>query len=133
MICRRAAAVLAALPAVAAAQNPNPMDSIRKLPGYRPAADTIQYLAPARIDRLVSPVERSLWTTYIARSRDQYTRDTAAMGRELRAAGKAQMTRAPYAHGFEVGPAMTTRWFGSDSARALADVILSLGWRSRMP
>jgi PelA/Pel-15E family pectate lyase len=130
---RRAAACVAAIPALVAAQNPNPMDSIRKLPGYRPAADTIQYLASARIERLVSPVERPLWTAYVTRSRDRHTRDTAAMGRELRAAGRAQMTRAPYAHGFEVGPEMTERWFGSDSARILADVILSFqapngGW-----
>ena len=125
--------LLIALPAVVAAQNPNPMDSIRKLPGYRPAADTIQYLAAARIERLVSPVERPLWTAYIARSREQHTRDTAAMGRELRAVGRPQMTRAPYAHGFEVGPEMTPRWFGTDSARRLADAIVSFeapngGW-----
>jgi len=125
--------MVAALPAVVAAQNPNPMDSIRRLPGYRPAADTIQYLAAARIDRLVSPVERPLWTAYVARSREQHARDTSAMNRELRDAGKTQMTRAPYAHGFEVGPAMTPRWFASDTARKLADVVLSFqapngGW-----
>jgi PelA/Pel-15E family pectate lyase len=125
--------LLVALPGVVAAQNPNPMDSIRKLPGYRPAADTIQYLSPARVERLVSPIERPLWTAYIAQSRAQHTRDTAAMGRELRSLGRSQMTRAPYAHGFEVGPEMTPRWFGTDSARRLANVILSFqapngGW-----
>ena len=130
---RRAATVFAALPAVLAAQNPNPMDSIRKLPGYRPAADTIQYLATARIERLVSAVERPLWLAYVARSREQYARDTASMGRELRAVGKRTMTRAPYSHGFEVGPEMTARWFKTDSARRLADAILSFqapngGW-----
>lgn len=130
---RRAATVFAALPAGIAAQNPNPMDSIRKLPGYRPAAETIQYLSPARIERLVSPVERPLWTAYAARSREQHSRDTAAMGRELRAAGKTQMARAPYSHGFEVGPETTRRWFSTDSARRMAEVILSFqapngGW-----
>ena len=49
-------------------------------------------------------VERPLWLAYLARSREQYARDTASMGRELRAAGKTRMTRAPYAHGFELGP-----------------------------
>jgi PelA/Pel-15E family pectate lyase len=130
---RRAAVLVAAVPAIVAAQNPNPMDSIRKLPGYRPAADTIQYLAPARIERLVSAVERPLWMAYVARSREQYTRDTAAMGRELRGAGKPTMRRAPYAHGFEVGPEMTARWFSTDPARRIADAILSFqapngGW-----
>ena len=133
MSWRRAAAVVAAIPAIVAAQNPNPMDSIRKLPGYRPAADTIQYLATARIERLVSAVERPLWLAYIARSHEQYMRDTAAMRRELRGAGKSTMTRAAYAHGFEVGPEMTPRWFATDSARRLADAILSFqapngGW-----
>jgi PelA/Pel-15E family pectate lyase len=136
VIGRCAAACLslvAALPAFAAAQNRNPMDSIRKLPGYHDAADTMHYLSPARIERVVSPVERPLWLAYVARSREQYTRDTAAMGRELRVAGKTRMTRAPYAHGFEIGPSMTPRWFGTDSARVLADVILSFqelngGW-----
>jgi len=129
----RAAAVVAAIPAMVAAQNPNPMDSIRKLPGYRPAADTIQYLSAARIERLVSAVERPLWTAYIARSREQHTRDTASMGRELRGVGRPTMTRASYAHGFEVGPEMTARWLKTDSARRLAGVILSFqapngGW-----
>jgi PelA/Pel-15E family pectate lyase len=121
------------MPAIAAAQNPNPMDSIRRLPGYRPAADTIQYLAPERIERLVAPIERPLWAAYIARSREYYTRDSAAMHRELRAAGKSAMTRAPYTHGFEVGPAMTAGWFATDSARRMAEVMLSFqapngGW-----
>jgi PelA/Pel-15E family pectate lyase len=43
------------------------------------------------------------------------------------------MVRAPYAHGFEIGPEMTSRWLAADSARVLADVILSFqapngGW-----
>ena len=133
MSWRRAAVLVVAVPAMVAAQNPNPMDSIRKLPGYRPAADTIQYLATARIERIVSAVERPLWAAYIARSREQYTRDTATMGRELRGVGKSTMTRAPYAHGFEVGPEMTARWFRTDTARRIADAILSFqapngGW-----
>ncbi|HVE33030.1 MAG TPA: pectate lyase [Gemmatimonadaceae bacterium] len=133
MIWRRAAAIVVAFPAMGASQNPNPMDSIRKLPGYRPAADTIQYLATSRIERLVSPVERPLWLAYIARSRELYARDTAAMNAELRAVGKHAMTRAPYVHAFSVEPWMTPRWFASDSARAMAEAILSFqapngGW-----
>ena len=130
---RVATQLVVGLSAMVVAQNPNPMDSIRKLPGYRPAADTIHYLAPDRIERLVAPIERPLWTAYVARSRAQYVRDTVAMQRELRAAGKSAMTRAPYTHGFEVGVAMTAKWFATDSARRMADVILSFqapngGW-----
>src|SRR5437763_412592 len=90
----------------APAQNPNPMDSIRKLPGYRPAADTTHYLSPARIARYGGE-QVGEWTAYIARSREQYTRDTLAMRRELRAAGLAAMVRGPYTHGFEVDAHMT--------------------------
>ena len=36
---------------VLAAQVPNPMDSIRKLPGYRGARDTVTLLSPARIEQ----------------------------------------------------------------------------------
>jgi hypothetical protein len=32
------------------AQNPNPMDSIRKLPGYRDAADITHYLSLAALE-----------------------------------------------------------------------------------
>jgi len=55
------------------------------------------------------------------------------MGRELRAVGRTAMIRAPYTHDFSVKPTMTPAWFATDSARRLADVILSFqapngGW-----
>jgi PelA/Pel-15E family pectate lyase len=119
--------------ALAGAQgNPNPMDSIRKLPSYRPAYDTVTLLSAARIakyggDKLVA------WNAYLSRSREQYTRDTAAMRSELRAASMAAIVRAPYTHDFSVKPWMTAAWFAADTARRMAEIILSFqapngGW-----
>ena len=110
----------------------NPMDSIRKLPSYRPAFDTVTLLAPARIARL-APSRRGAWDTYVARSRARYAADTAAMHAELRAAGMSAMVRAPYAHPFAVDDSMTNAWFATPAARRVADIIVSFqapngGW-----
>jgi PelA/Pel-15E family pectate lyase len=118
--------------ATAQATAPNPMDSIRRLPNYRPAHDTMTLLAASRIAKL-PPAERAAWNAYFARSAAQYGIDTAAMNRELRAAHRSRMTRAPYTHEFSVKPAMTPGWFASDAGRRIADVILSFqapngGW-----
>jgi PelA/Pel-15E family pectate lyase len=131
---RLAATLLVLAVSAAAGQdvNPNPMDSIRRLPGYRPTHDSIPLLTPARIAKY-APTRRHEWMTYVQRSREQYTRDTAAMGRELRAAGLSAMTRGPYTHDFSVKPEMTPAWFASDSAQRIAGIILSFqapngGW-----
>lgn len=130
------ALVASALAGSAAAQstpvNPNPMDSIRRLPGYRPAADTVPLLPRSRVAAL-PPRERARWGAYLARSDSLYARDTAAMNAELRAVGRGAMIRAPYTHDFSVKPFMTDAWFASDSARSLAEAILSFqapdgGW-----
>lgn len=118
--------------ATAQAATPNPMDSIRRLPNYRPAHDTITLLAPSRIAKL-PPAERAAWNAYIARSAAQYAIDTAAMSRELRAVHRRRMTRAPYTHEFSVKPEMTPAWFASAPGRRMAEVILSFqapngGW-----
>ena len=112
--------------------NPNPMDSIRKLPSYRPAYDTVTLLAPERIARYAG-ASAPAWTAYLRHSREQYARDTAAMHAELRAAHADAMVRAPYTHDFSVSPFMTAAWFATDTARRMADVILSFqapngGW-----
>jgi PelA/Pel-15E family pectate lyase len=117
--------------ALGAQANPNPMDSIRKLPTYRPAYDTVTLLAPARIARY--ELYPGAWTTYLQHSREQYARDTAAMRAELRATRKTGMTRPPYTHDFSVKAFMTDAWFATDSARRLAEIILSFqapngGW-----
>src|SRR5262249_53398289 len=119
--------------ALAGAQgNPNPMDSIRKLPSYRPAYDSVTLLSAARITKYGGD-KRTAWNAYLSRSRDQYTRDTAAMGSELRAASMVAMVRAPYTHDFSVKPWMTAAWFATDTARRMANVMLSFqapngGW-----
>ena len=56
----------------------NPMDSIRRLPGYRPAHDSAVLLSPARIAARVPALKRE-WDAYLARSRAAYARDTAQM------------------------------------------------------
>jgi PelA/Pel-15E family pectate lyase len=117
---------------VSAQQPKNPMDSIAKLPSFRPAHDTIPLLTGARIAAL-PPGERQAWRAYIDSSAAQYARDTSVMNAELRKAGKTAMTRAPYDHGFEVDRHMTPAWFATDSARRMADIILSFqapngGW-----
>jgi PelA/Pel-15E family pectate lyase len=121
-----------AFSAAAGQVNPNPMDSIRKLPGYRPALDSAPLLTPARIAEY-APTLRREWMGYLERSRQQYARDTADMGRELRTAGLRAMTRAAYTHDFSVKPYMTAAWFATDSAQRMAGIILSFqapngGW-----
>jgi len=102
----------------------NPADSIRQLPSYRPAHDTLTLLAPARIARNARG-DSAAWTAYLARSRALHARDTTSMNAELRRVGRDTMTRAPYAHDFDVSPHMTPAWFATDSARRMAESILS--------
>src|SRR6185437_12121437 len=91
-IVLRSAAIVTALgfaaSAVCGAQT-NPMDSIRKLPSYRPALDTVTLLAPDRIARLAGD-QRAEWDAYLARSRARYAADTAAMHAELRASTRSR-------------------------------------------
>jgi len=90
-------------------------------------------LAASRVGTLSEPA-RSAWTTYLERSRRLAALDRSAMDAELRAAGLARMTRAPYARAaFALTPRMTAEWFESDSARRIADNVLSFqtpsgGW-----
>lgn len=134
----RRGAVVAALAAGAGAataqtpEQPIPVDSIRRLPDYRPAYDTVTLLAPAKLAALTA-TERAAWQRYLARSAALYARDTAAMHAELRSLGRAKMTRAPYTHDFSVKPFMTPAWFAGDTARRIAESILSFqapngGW-----
>lgn len=73
------------------------------------------------------------WLDYVARSRAQHSKDSLVMAAELVSLGKTEMTPAPYSHGFEVTKEMTKVWFASDTARALAENLLSFqtpngGW-----
>jgi PelA/Pel-15E family pectate lyase len=110
----------------------NPMDSIRRLPGYRDERDTTVFLASLRIAER-APTLKGEWNAYVERSRATYARDTASMNTELRASGRTAMTSAPYTHDFSVKPSMTRAWFATDSAQRMAQVILSFqapngGW-----
>jgi PelA/Pel-15E family pectate lyase len=99
-----------------------------------PAPDTL--LAASRIAALPEPA-RAEWRRYVETSRRNAERDRAAIDAELRAAGKDTWTPAPVGRGFAVTDAMTEAWFRGDSARRLADVIVTYqtptgGWSKRM-
>lgn len=113
-------------------QTPNPMDSIAKIPSFRPAHDTIPLITKSRIAALPA-AQRRAWEIYLDSSSAQLKRDTSAMNAELARAGRKEMLRAPYAHGFEVDDHMTPAWFATDSAMRMADIILTFqapngGW-----
>ncbi|MFL5383875.1 MAG: pectate lyase [Longimicrobiaceae bacterium] len=111
----------------------SPVDSIARLPGAAVERDTTPLLGDARLARMHA-AERALWTAYLQRSRDWRARDRALVAGELRALGRERMERAPYAReSFELKRWMTGDWFRADSARAIAEAILSFqtpsgGW-----
>lgn len=89
------------------------------------------FLSERRIRSLAS--NPAAWLFYVERSRAQGAADSAQMAAELASAGQTQMTQAPYVLSFEVGPDMTPAFFASDTAGALADIIISFqapngGW-----
>ncbi|HST62786.1 MAG TPA: pectate lyase [Longimicrobium sp.] len=99
-----------------------------------PVPDTL--LAMSRILALPA-AERDAWRNYVETSRRRAAQDRAAIDAELRGAGKATWTPAPAGRGFEVTDAMTDAWFAGDSARHLADVLVSYqtpsgGWSKRI-
>jgi PelA/Pel-15E family pectate lyase len=73
------------------------------------------------------------WLQYLERSRKQRAADSSVMAAELKGLGKSEMIPAPYTHGFEITREMTPAWLASDSARVLAENLLSFqtpngGW-----
>jgi len=120
------------LPFGLAAQG-SPVDSIARLPGAAVERDTTPLLADSRLARL-PPAEREAWAAYVRTSKDWRARDRALLAGELRAAGRERMTRAPYVReSFEVKRWMTDEWMRGDSARRIAETILSFqtpsgGW-----
>jgi PelA/Pel-15E family pectate lyase len=93
-------------------------------------------LSPARLARLDDARQRE-WTAYIERSRRMHDADTASMNAELRAAGLTRMTKATYAAAmFDLADEKDDAWFRSDSARTIADAVLTYqtpsgGWSKR--
>ncbi|HYR08055.1 MAG TPA: pectate lyase, partial [Longimicrobium sp.] len=99
-----------------------------------PAPDTL--LSRGRIAALPEPA-RTEWLRYVELSGSNAERDRAAMDAELRAAGRQTWTRAPAGRGFQMTDEMTEAWFRGDSARRLADVLVSYqtpsgGWSKRI-
>jgi PelA/Pel-15E family pectate lyase len=121
-----ALAVLAAVSCTAAQQAPSASPA--------PPPDTL--LAASRIAALPEPA-RTEWLRYVELSRTHAERDRAAMDAELRAAGRQTWTRAPAGRGFAMTDEMTEAWLRGDSARQLADVLVSYqtpsgGWSKRI-
>jgi PelA/Pel-15E family pectate lyase len=130
---RTSIAALAVLAAVScsAAQQPA---SLAPTTMATPAPDTL--LSLGRIAALPEPA-RTEWLQYVELSRTNAEQDRAAMDAELRAAGRQTWTRAPAGRGFAVTDEMTDAWFHGDSARRLADVLVSYqtpsgGWSKRI-
>ena len=108
--------------------------------GQTPSTTPAPQMAHQRNEPLLSETRiRALarnpdaWLTYLARSRAQRASDSTVMAAELAAIGKSAMVAAHYAHAFELTAAMTPAWFASDSARILAQNLLSFqtpngGW-----
>ncbi|HEX2209853.1 MAG TPA: pectate lyase [Longimicrobium sp.] len=99
-----------------------------------PVLDTL--LSLSRIGALPEPA-RGEWQRYVGDSRRNADRDRAVMDAELRAAGTQTWTPAPAGRGFQVTDEMTEAWFRGDSARRLADIIVSYqtptgGWSKRV-
>ena len=103
------------------------------------ATDTAAARSP---DNLIDPAliatlpaaQREAWTRYLSVSRAKREAERAAMNAELREAGQERMTRAPYMRrAFEITSQMRGSWMQTDSARRLAESILSFqtpsgGW-----
>jgi PelA/Pel-15E family pectate lyase len=133
------AAVSTALPLIIGcacaplAAQQSPVDSIARLPGAAVERDTASLLGSARLARLPA-AERERWTAYVRTSREWRARDQALLAGELRALGRERMTRAPYVReSFELKPWMSGAWLRGDSARRMAETILSFqtpsgGW-----
>lgn len=95
--------------------------------------------APERVGPALLPAERiaslpgaarDAWTAYIAASERLHARDTAAMGAERRAAAQDAFVRAPYAAADFTYFDRSETWLQSDSARMVADAVLTFQTRS---
>jgi PelA/Pel-15E family pectate lyase len=87
--------------------------------------DTTPMLAARRIAALPES-QRAAWTRYIETSRRLRAADQESMSRELASIGQQKMTKAPEVRAsFDMRPWMSGAWLGSDSARRLANAMLS--------
>ncbi|HEX2093132.1 MAG TPA: pectate lyase [Longimicrobiaceae bacterium] len=93
-------------------------------------------LAPQRIQALPAG-ERQAWTAYLAQSHRLRALNDSSIAAEVRALGRSEWTPAPEGPSFVVSSRMTPEWFRGDSARHLADVIVSFqtpagGWSKQV-
>ena len=102
-----------------------------------PTPDSSGLLAERRLAALPDSA-RAAWTRYIDTSRRMRQRDQDSMSAELRAIGRERMVAAPdVRENWRMTGAMTEAWFATDSARRLAEAILSYqtpsgGWSKHM-
>jgi PelA/Pel-15E family pectate lyase len=100
------------------------------------ADGTRDLLAPERLARLPD-TQRSAWLAYLDHSRRLHDADTASMNAELRSVGSARMTKASYAGPqFDLAGEKDDAWFRGDSARTIADAVITYqtpsgGWSKR--
>ena len=132
----RATPVLALSLALALSAGCRPLPAQATSPPSPIDRETAPLLSAERIAALPD-AQREAWTRYLETSRRDQARDRALLEGEMRARGIDRMTRAPYAARFEVEPWMTEAWFRGDTARALAEAILSYqtpsgGWSKRV-
>ena len=91
----------------------------------RAAEDSSGLLAPSRLAALPAG-ERATWEAYVATSRRLRAEDQAAFRKELAAAGMTTPVRAPDARSsFAMQSWMTDAWFRTDTARRLAEAMLT--------
>lgn len=94
------------------------------LPGAAVERDTTSMLSDARIAALGGP-QQTAWRKYVRRSREHLEQDHSSVAAELDRTGKKQWTIPPWTHDLVVQSYMTNDWFRGDSARRLADNIIS--------
>jgi PelA/Pel-15E family pectate lyase len=91
------------------------------------------FFAADRLARL-PPSERAAWTRYLAATGARRATDQRLIAAELRAAGKPQMTPAPYRKEFRFAPSMSSpAWLTGDEGRKVAATVISFqtpsgGW-----
>ncbi len=79
-------------------------------------------------DRLarLPPAERAAWGRYLAAAAARRATDQQLIAAELRAAGKPQMTPAPYRKEFRFTPSMASpAWLAGDEGRKVAATVIS--------
>ena len=99
---------------------------------FLPLLAAVSILAPAfaapvtaeAIERLPAGGQAE-WKAYLERSRAAAAADQAALKTELAARGMTNALKAPSGGDFKLAVKAGDAWFGSDEAKALADIVLS--------